>query len=223
MDRQLAERMVGAAVLLVALVVVVPAVLDGRGDVAADGTEPSTAPIDLRTHTIQVDQVTPRPPVPRPADTPDPEVPALAAEEDTTGPLADVAPAPAGGEPAVAVVEPAAELPAPAAPAPEPVPGPEPAATPAARTVPAPPVAAASPAPAGEWLVQLGSFAQRDNASRLAAAVRARGFAADVSETGGGGGRLYRVRVGPATTREAADARARDLSAAGYRGSVTRR
>lgn len=208
--------MVGAAVLLVALVVVVPAVLDGRGDVAADGTEPSTAPIDLRTHTIQVDQVTPRPPVPRPADTPDPDVPALAAEEDTTGPLADGAPAPAGGEPAVAVVEPAAALP-------EPAPGPEPAATPAARTVPAPPVAAASPAPAGEWLVQLGSFAQRDNASRLAAAVRARGFAADVSETGGGGGRLYRVRVGPATTREAADARARDLSAAGYRGSVTRR
>jgi DedD protein len=154
--------------------------------------------------------------VPRPADTPDPDVPALAAEEDTTGPLADGAPAPAGGEPAVAVVEPAAALP-------EPAPGPEPAATPAARTVPAPPVAAASPAPAGEWLVQLGSFAQRDNASRLAAAVRARGFAADVSETGGGGGRLYRVRVGPATTREAADARARDLSAAGYRGSVTRR
>lgn len=221
MDRQLAERMVGAAVLLVALVVVVPAVLDGRGDLAADGTGPAPPPIDLRTHTIQVDDVAPRPPVPRPAEAPDP----AAGAAELPAPDPDFTPEAAAGLPDAPAGAPT-PLPAGAAPA---VPEPEPAASPAAEPVPAPVAGsvAVPPAPgadpAGEWLVQLGSFAQRDNASRLAAAVRALGFAADVSETRGGNGRLFRVRVGPATTRAAADARARELAAAGYRGSVTRR
>jgi DedD protein len=216
MDRQLAERMVGAAVLLVALVVVVPAVLDGRGDLAADGTAPETAPIDLRTHTIQVDEVTPRPPVPRAADAPVPVAGVPATDDTSAGP-------PPGAAPAIGADEPStAPPPVAATPAAEPR-QPEPDPDTPARAVPAPPATATSVAPAGEWLVQLGSFSQRDNASRLADAVRARGFSVDVSETRGGNGRLYRVRVGPATTRAAADVRAQELAAAGYRGSVTRR
>jgi DedD protein len=234
MDRQLAERMVGAAVLLVALVVIVPAVLDGRGDLAADGPGPADAPIDLRTHTIQLDGDARRPPVPRAAD---PLVPASSplVVEPEAGPeasaTADSARA-AGtdaGNPGVPDPPPPPDAvePAPAA-SPRPAGAPGPASRPfdpvaaAPASVPPSPAAGAAAA-AGEWLVQLGSFARRDNADRLAGAVRDRGFAADVSETRGGSGRLFRVRVGPATTREAADARARELAAAGYRGSVTRR
>jgi len=84
----------------------------------------------------------------------------------------------------------------------------------------------ARPAPAatgGDWFVQLGSFSKRDNAERLVADVSRRGFPAGMAESGGSRGPLYRVRVGPAGSREAAAELARKLSAAGYAGQVTRR
>ncbi|MEJ1961852.1 MAG: SPOR domain-containing protein [Gammaproteobacteria bacterium] len=55
-----------------------------------------------------------------------------------------------------------------------------------------------SGAPASKgWAVQLGVFASRDNAERLAKQVKAKGFSVVVNETSGKGKPLYRVRVGP--------------------------
>jgi cell division protein FtsN len=71
----------------------------------------------------------------------------------------------------------------------------------------------------GAWMVQLGSFASRTNAERLARQVRAGGFSVSVSQ-GSSGRRLYRVRVGPAHDREAATQRAVKLRAAGHSGSI---
>jgi len=71
----------------------------------------------------------------------------------------------------------------------------------------------------GAWMVQLGSFASRTNAERLARQVRAGGFRVSVSR-GSSGRRLYRVRVGPARDREAATQLAEKLRAAGHGGSI---
>jgi len=71
----------------------------------------------------------------------------------------------------------------------------------------------------GAWMVQLGSFASRANAERLARQVRAGGFKVSVSQ-GSSGRRLYRVRVGPAHDREAATQLAMKLRAAGHSGSI---
>jgi cell division protein FtsN len=71
----------------------------------------------------------------------------------------------------------------------------------------------------GAWMVQLGSFASRTNAERLARQVRAGGFKVSVSR-GSSGRRLYRVRVGPAHDREAVTQLAVKLQAAGHSGSI---
>lgn len=68
--------------------------------------------------------------------------------------------------------------------------------------------------------MQLGSFASRDNAEHLSAALRAKGYSAFVAEYHGSGRVLYRVRVGPEQDRGRAEAIAARLAREGHRGSV---
>jgi DedD protein len=75
----------------------------------------------------------------------------------------------------------------------------------AAAPAPAAPVAS-SPAQAGDWWVQLGSFASEENAQRLARELRGRGFSIEVAKVKAGGRDLHRVRAGPVDGREAATA-----------------
>jgi cell division septation protein DedD len=69
-------------------------------------------------------------------------------------------------------------------------------------------------------VVQLGVFSVQANAERLAQELRTQGFHALVSESGGGGRPLWRVRAGPVAERAAADALSAKLRAAGHPGSV---
>lgn len=201
MDRQLAERMVGAACLLAVLVLVVPAILDGNPDSGATITHPAAEEaLDLRTHTIRLDGAEREPPVPTPLQVQAaPEPPAPAEVPPVTGP-----------EPAETGL--AKELPAVPAPA---------ASVPSA---PVPAAAAAEPparAPVdggGDWIVQLGSFSSRANADRLAADVKRRGFSVTVQGGGGSSGSLFRVRAGPAPDKAGAEALAARLEAAGFKG-----
>jgi DedD protein len=68
--------------------------------------------------------------------------------------------------------------------------------------------------------VQLGSFASRPNADKLAGELRGRGYSAFVSEFRGSGRVLYRVRVGPEQDRGRADALAARLARDGNKGTV---
>jgi cell division protein FtsN len=68
-------------------------------------------------------------------------------------------------------------------------------------------------------VVQLGSFASRANADRLAHQLKGQGFAASVSQ-GTSGRHLYRVRVGPVHDRAAATQLLSKLNAAGHSGSI---
>jgi DedD protein len=72
----------------------------------------------------------------------------------------------------------------------------------------------------GGWMVQLGVFSIQANAERLAQELKNQGFHALVSENSGGGRPLWRVRSGPVAERAAAEQLNARLRAAGHAGSV---
>jgi cell division protein FtsN len=131
-------------------------------------------------------------------------------------------PAPIGASAAAESSAPAAAAPAVASPARAAAPPPPSvgAAAPAAAAIVAVTAASASTSSqSGAWMVQLGSFASRANAERLAQQLRARGFQMSVSQ-GSTGRRLYRVRAGPAASHAAAAQLAAKLHAAGHAGAL---
>jgi DedD protein len=96
-----------------------------------------------------------------------------------------------------------------------------------ARVSPSAAVAAPKPAPAASavdasagWVVQLGSFASKENAEKLARELKAKKFKAFVSEFRGGGKTLWRVRVGPEQDRARIDRIAERLQGEGHKGNV---
>jgi DedD protein len=79
---------------------------------------------------------------------------------------------------------------------------------------------ARSPASSTGWVVQLGSFASRRNADRLARTLAGRGFRMSVSPARAGSRVLWRVRAGPAHDRSAAQRLAARLRVLGHRGEL---
>jgi len=208
MDRQLLERMIGAGVLMFALIIIAPAILDGQRDAdpiaypaGEGGTEavaPSESAAQLRTHTIVLDQERDTPPVAR-----ERSATSVATSGETPEPAASP-PAQVAAEPAVAAV----------APKPKPKPKPKPVASSTADPK-------AEQIPGSGWAVQLGSFAEQANAQRLADEVGQHGFDTFLMPLRQSGRTLYRVRVGPSETRDQAQALAGKLAKVGYSGQVT--
>jgi DedD protein len=202
------ERLTGAIILVAVIVVLVPELLNGPLRPAARVHGPASPAEEppLRSYTINL------------ADEPRGGSGALEMQPARSSPPA---PAAQPGEPARAADSPAA-TPAAATLAP-PTPVPRPSVPPAAapHATPAPPASApAAPATGGPgYLVQLGSFASRSNAERLAQQVRGLGFPVSVSR-GTSGRRLYRVQVGPARDRAAAEQLAAKLRSQGHGGAV---
>jgi DedD protein len=211
MERQLLERMVGAGVLIIALVVIGPVILDGNQPEDSGPGTPEPSATELQTHTVRLNGPAP---AARPAGVP------------PSGQQASPAPAPPA--PAVTTVEPkpAASLAVAGSP-PLTKEGAAPIASVAEHAEPAKPAAtpaeprASLPAEARSgWFVQVGTFGQRDNAERLVTNLKGLGFAAVVNTTDRSGKALHRVRVGPAGGRAEAEALAARLAAAGHRGQI---
>ena len=196
MDRALKERIIGAAVLVVFVVLVVPVFLDGPpqgGEVVSERVPLPGQAAESETRTVVLERDRDEPvPVPVPVTEPQAE-PQPKAEPEAK-------PEPESRPAAAARAEPA--------PKPEPV-------TPAAQQ-PAP----ADASPTGMWAVQLGSFGDQKNAERLAADLRKQGFAAFLSQLSTDSGQLHRVRIGPQKDRESAEAMAARLAKAGHKGQV---
>lgn len=57
-----------------------------------------------------------------------------------------------------------------------------------------------------QWIIQLGSFSQRANAQALRDKLINRGYKSFVESSGQGSSQVYRVRVGPESSRESAEA-----------------
>ena len=225
MDRQLLERMIGAGVLMVVLVLVVPAILDsGQDDESGDGAvvaSGSTATPEFdqptRTHTMLLDQQPETPPVAR--ETPEvvvaqPEQSAAPAEAKVS---ATVTPPPveAKSEQSTKVAKPATKK--------ESVTVTQSVekANPKVATAAPPARQKAESVPTTGWAVQLGSFGDKQNAERLASVVSKKGFSTYLMSSQQAGKTLYRVRVGPRDSRAQATELAERLANAGYKGQVT--
>ena len=198
MERALKERIIGAVVLVVFVVLVVPIFLDGPPEEGEVVTERVLLPgqDDQKTQTVVLDRDRTEPvPV---ANTP--------TEEETQ---------------AASREEPEQE----ATRRPEPSrPPPKQAEEPPQQAETAPPedkpAEAAPESSTGMWAVQLGSFSNKENAERLAADLRSQGYAAFLSQLDAASGTLHRVRIGPQKDRESAEQMAARLAKAGHTGQV---
>ena len=206
------ERLTGAIILVALIVVLVPELLSGpiRPASRTRGPAASAEEPPLRSYTIDL------------------------ADEPHAG-SGSLQPASAPSLPAVAVDSPAGQSkPQPMAAAPpavrdEPVTPPTPAPTPEPATpashagaMPPPETPAAAETGSGAYVVQLGSFANRANAERLAKQVHGLGYPVSVSR-GSTGRRLYRVVVGPGRDRASAEQVAAKLRAQVHTGTVVPR
>ena len=199
MERALKERIIGAAVLVVFDVLVVPIFLDGPPDDTEIVTQNVLLPgqEEQKTQTVVLDRDRTEP-VPAATQTPQPQ-PEPAREEPTSE----------------APAEQVAERREPPKPVVEPVQEPEPEQQPA-RTAPEPAAASTT----GMWAVQLGSFSNKENAERLASDLRKQGYAAFISEVTTGSGQMHRVRIGPQKDRPSAEQMASRLEKVGHNGKV---
>jgi DedD protein len=204
MERRVKERLIGASILVILIVLVVPELLSGpkltapaaqvpQLPAAASGVEP--------IRNVTVDLTTSKAPT-----TPDAET---ASEPAASASLPAPAPETASPAPAAAAAVPAT------APAP-----------PAAVDSPAPPPIFKAGTARGEvsrpaaWAVQLGSFASRANADNLVHQLKAQGFAVYVLSGGSGAATRHRVRVGPLADRDAAERTAAKLKSLGHASSL---
>ena len=207
MERALKERIVGAIILVAAVVIVVPVFLDGPDDEDAIVSEsislPGQANGGSRTVVLNRDRTDPVPQTSAPetsaaADRSASEPAPASATTDTGSQVrrdepSDDAVAESGSGPDVSAE--VSEEPAPRA-------------VPQARSS------------TGMWAVQLGSFSSQENAERLAANLRKQGFAAFLSDVTTANGKLHRVRIGPQKDRESAEVMASRLDKAGHKGQV---
>lgn len=212
------ERLTGAAILVLVVVLVVPSLLTGRRPAAPD-RDPSgptkTYEIELADSREPASEDLRRPlPEPAPVVPPKPRTlpPPPQAASPQAAPASGVRTPPTGLPPVTTATQvPQRTSTAPVSPPSAPV-----AATPPVQQPSAAPAATAPVA----WAVQLGAFAGRDTASKLVAELRARGYAAFMLELRRDGKVLYRVRVGPEPERARAVAIAERLNREGYKASV---
>jgi len=197
MERALKERIVGAAILVLFVVLVVPIFLDGPPDDTEVVSERVLLPgqDDQKTQTVVLE---------RNRTDPVPLASNATQAGDSDEPKAAPPKEPRNEAPQV-VVEKKAE-PAPKVVAPPP--REQPTKTPTAVSA------------TGMWAVQLGSFSSKENAEKLAADLRKQGYAAFLSQLATDTGPLHRVRIGPQKDRESAEAMANRLSKVGHKGQV---
>lgn len=216
-ERHVQERLVGAAVLMAAAIILIPEMLSGPDREPSEPTAQRTVEEPaVKTYTIDLNRPpgTPLTSSVTEEAAPPPEQPQTAPslEAPETSPPAEALPAPTQVNPErVAEAPPArASTSAPERSASADTPAKEtpkspPAETkqPEPRTVPTP-ASQAVPTTRG-WAVQLGSFSNRATAERLAAQMRADRYDAFVMPVQTGSSTLYRVRIGPMRDRAAAD------------------
>ena len=205
MDRALKERIIGAVVIVLFVVLVVPVFLDGRSGETEIVSErvplPGQSEQESQTIVLKRDRDDPVPAVVNSAPTNEPK-PEIVAEK----PAPD--PAPVKEEPVRSEPEPPQKA--------------DNRQEADSKTAPAT-IANAVPAAVsatGMWAVQIGAFSDQGKAERLAADLRKQGFAAFLRPLATGGGQLHRVRIGPQKDRQSAEAMAERLKKAGHSGQV---
>lgn len=195
MEPHVRERLTGAVVLVVLVVLLVPELFTGPRSTPAPAAEAAgDAGPPMRSYTIDLaaDAAARAPAAESVSSAPTPVAPAVApvTEPASSAAAADGPPESRAALPALPAGGPGAEA------------GRDAAAT------------------ARGWAIQLGSFSSRANAQRLVRELGDKGYEAYVLPTRGGSRELFRVRVGSARTREEARALGGRLRSSGYDGTL---
>jgi cell division septation protein DedD len=206
----LKERLTGATILVIIVVLLVPEILRGPpATIPRAGTETVSGP-PVRSYTIDLlDSANAKP-----AGV---AAPAAAAQPHAASEVATTSEAPTAvtAAPQANAVAPSGSS-APSAAMDKPV------ATPAQKPAPAPVSKPANPAhPArlkSGWTVQVGSFSRRDYAERMAKQMAGKGYSMEVAGPDDHG--LYRVRSAPLADRTSAQALKQKLQASGLKPIV---
>jgi DedD protein len=223
-DTHLKERLVGAAVLVAVAVILIPEMLSGPSDRAADGAgERAAEEGGVRTYTIDLgdrarsganDAVPPaettaaaveETPARPPEIVPEASVPVAVPENQQ----AVNTQARAGAPEPRADVQPASEAKAAQA-----------ASAPTAPAQSAQAVARPAGGQSQPWVVQIGSFANQATADKLSQDLKRRGYASFVVPFKPGAQTLYRVRIGPMKARSDADAVVQKLKREGTAATI---
>jgi DedD protein len=217
-ERHVKERLIGAAVLMAAAIILIPEMLSGPERHEGEPVRSASDETSVKTYTIDLNRPpgTPQEPITAevsPAPPPEKEQP-LAAEQaapdvsipsntSETNPESDTdstttktqgAPSPQSSPPPAKVTESSRAVAA------------QPTPPPSAPQKPPRSVASEASVPTSPgWAVQLGSFSSRASADRLAGQFRADGYDVFVMPVETRKSTLYRVRIGPMRDRTGAD------------------
>ena len=198
MERALKERIIGAVILVIFVVLVVPIFLDGspvNGNIVSEQVLlPGQEGRDIKTVVLDRERSNPIP---------------IASSSD-----ADV------DKPIMADLEP--NITSSPTPAVQQNTNQAPAVREATEARPRQQAMTAKPAQSKTdmWSVQLGSFSNRQNAEKLAVGLRKQGYAAFLSQLQTDSGQLHRVRIGPQKDQQSAEAMAARLLKVGHKGQV---
>jgi len=193
MDKALKQRMVGASVLIALAVIVLPMLLGGR----PEGDSQLTRKIELPAQPPELSFETRRYPIGEQGS-------AQQTKKDESTRDEPVRPLPAPKIPVEKVEEPEIVDPTPVQS------GADEQATAVEVKSPAP--VQADPAPdTGRYIVQVASFGATDNANKLSATLRSKGYSVMTDSVKSDVGTLHRVRVGPFASEAEANAIASDL------------
>ena len=222
--RRARRRLVGAIVLALAVAVLVPMLLESDPKPLGEDVSVKIPPVDEGKFVNRLNEKAKTEPAKIGAPKPEPKA------EPKTEPKAEAPQKSTEAEPAeppkveAAKTEPS-KVETPPAPAPSGESAPKPAtlATAAPKAAPAPapttPPAPREPA-AGEFSVQLAAFSDDKGANSLANKLKKAGYPAYTEPLSTSRGTLWRVRVGPYTSRDSAVASREKLKGEGYSGIV---
>ena len=197
--RRARRRLIGAVVLVTAVVVVLPMVLDSEPKPAGQPISVQIPPPDSGGF---APKLAPLPPAPQPS-----APPAKPAVEEAP---AKVAAAPAPPSPIQETPPPAATEPKePVQPAAKPKPKPKPAPKPAAK------------AKGGQYVVQVIALADAGKAQQMQQQIAGAGIKSYTEVVKTAKGDVTRVRAGPFASRSAAEKAREQLKALGMNGNIT--
>jgi len=215
-ERKVKERLVGAAVLMAAAVILIPEMLSGPDRKSpAEPAAQARNDAPIKTYTIDLSHSSSEQPPAAVVDNRAPPPEELPAQQPAAAqPATDDQAKPEGPQQSAAVTPQPQPQTAPQAAVRSPEPAVVEQPTPAVSSARAPqhPLASGDGAPtSGQWAVQVGTFSKEANAQRLVKELRDQGQSAFVMPLKSGSSTLYRVRVGPMKDRASAEAVLRDL------------
>jgi DedD protein len=195
MDQKLKQRLTGAIVLVALAVIFVPIILEGPDDewTPRSHSIPEQPQMDYRASMG--------------LELPEPET---AVQEQPGGMITEALNLPGAESPAIKP-PPAEAKPAPVAKAEPVVVTPKPVKKAAPAPAPKPKPAKKTEVAIKGWFVQVGSFGQEMNANGLRSRLKSAGYDTRLQKIAIGKGYAYRVLVGPATSRTAAEKLAASL------------